>query len=75
MTKLLEKVISEVKKLPEPEQDRIAEDIFEMLRDIKDEQELDELERRIDAGLEPLYDHEEVWKEIEALETKGELPN
>ncbi len=52
----------------------LEEYIEDALEDMKDNRELDELERRIDAGLEPLYDHNDVWAEIEALEAKGALP-
>jgi hypothetical protein len=33
-----------------------------------------EIEARLEAGAEPLYSHEEVWAELEALEARGELP-
>ena len=40
------------------------------LEDARGLRELQALETRIDAGLEPLYDHDEVWAEIEALEAQ-----
>ena len=48
--------------------------IQEALQDARDLRELQALETRIDAGHEPLYDHDEVWAEIEALEAQGALP-
>jgi hypothetical protein len=48
--------------------------VQEALDDARDQRELNALVARIDAGLEPLYSHEEVWAEIEALEARGELP-
>ena len=53
----------------------LEEYIEDALDDAKDNREMDELERRIDAGLEPLYKHADVWAEIEALEAKGALPD
>jgi predicted transcriptional regulator len=41
--------------------------IQEALEDARDLRELQAPEARVDAGLEPLYDHDEVWAEIEAL--------
>lgn len=34
-----------------------------------------EIEARVVAGQETLYDHDEVWAEIETLEAQGALPN
>lgn len=33
------------------------------------------IEARLAAGQEPVYSHEEVWAEIDRLESKGELPD
>ena len=76
LTMLIEDAISTVlrSKLTDQEQAKLAENILETFQDIKDERELDKLEQQIDDDTEPLYDHEEVWKEIEELEAKGELP-
>jgi len=52
----------------------LKEYVQEALDDARDQRELDALVTRIDAGLEPLYSHEEVWAEIEALEARGGLP-
>jgi Arc/MetJ-type ribon-helix-helix transcriptional regulator len=52
----------------------LREYIEEALNDARDLRELQALETRIDAGLEPLYGHDEVWAEIEALEAQGALP-
>jgi hypothetical protein len=52
----------------------LADYIQEAVADARDRRELDALERRIDAGLEPLYDHDDIWAEIEALEAQGALP-
>jgi len=48
--------------------------VQEALEDARDLRELQALETRIDAGLESLYDHDDVWAEIEALEAQGALP-
>ena len=52
----------------------LREYVQEALEDARDNRELDALEARIDAGLEPLRDHEDVWAEIERLEAQGALP-
>jgi predicted transcriptional regulator len=41
--------------------------IQEAIDDARDLRELQAVEARIDAGIELLYDHDEVWAEIEAL--------
>ena len=33
------------------------------------------IEARLALGQEPVYSHEEVWAEIDRLESKGELPD
>jgi predicted DNA-binding protein len=33
------------------------------------------IEARLAAGQEPVYSHDEIWAEIELLESKGELPD
>jgi predicted DNA-binding protein len=33
------------------------------------------IEARLEAGQERIYSHEEIWAEIEGLESKGELPD
>ncbi len=48
--------------------------IAEALEDARDLREVVALERRIDAGQEPVYSHDDVWAEIEALEALGALP-
>jgi hypothetical protein len=48
--------------------------IQESLDDARDLRELQTVEARINTGLEPLYDHDQVWAEIEALEAQGALP-
>ena len=48
--------------------------IQEALDDARDNRELDALVRRVDAGSAPLFDHTDVWAEIEALEAQGVLP-
>jgi predicted transcriptional regulator len=52
----------------------LKEYVQEALDDARDQRELNALVASLDAGLEPLYSHEEVWAEIEALEARGELP-
>lgn len=48
--------------------------IQEALDDARDNRELDALVLRIDAGSEPLFDHADIWAEIDALEGQGALP-
>jgi Arc/MetJ-type ribon-helix-helix transcriptional regulator len=45
----------------------LREYVQEALEDARDLRELTALEARVEAGLEPLYDHDAVWAEIEAL--------
>jgi hypothetical protein len=52
----------------------LREYVQEALEDARDNRELDALEARIAAGLEPTYSHQDVWAEIEAAEARGELP-
>lgn len=52
----------------------LKEYVAEALEDARDNRELDVLEARIDAGIEPLRDHAEVWREIDRLEAEGALP-
>ena len=49
----------------------LAEYVQEALSDAQDNRDLDELERRIEAGEEPLFTHDEVWAEIARLEAEG----
>lgn len=49
--------------------------VQEALDDARDHRELSALVARIDAGLEPLHDHDDVWARIEALEAQGALPD
>jgi hypothetical protein len=47
---------------------------LEELEEIEDVQAVRQIEARIAAGQEPVYSHEDVWAEIDQLETQGELP-
>ena len=47
--------------------------IEEALDEAEDVRAVDEIESCIAAGQEPIYDHEDVWAEIEALEAEGAL--
>jgi antitoxin component of RelBE/YafQ-DinJ toxin-antitoxin module len=49
--------------------------IVEALEDADDTRAVREIEARLAAGEERVYAHEEVWAEIEALESKGALPD
>jgi predicted transcriptional regulator len=49
--------------------------VIEAIEDARDARELDALERKLDAGEAPLYEHDAVWAEIEALERSGGLPD
>jgi hypothetical protein len=48
---------------------------LEELEEVEDIKAVREIEARIAAGKEPVYSHEEVWAEIDKLESKGELPD
>lgn len=49
--------------------------LADALEEADDAQVVREIEARIAAGQEPLYTHEEVWSEIESLESQGALPD
>ena len=68
VAKLRGETVSEVVRIA------LRDYIQEAIDDARDLRELQALEARIDAGLEPLYDHDAVWAEIEALEAQGALP-
>ena len=61
VAKLRGETVSEVVRIA------LREYIQEAIDDARDLRELQALEARIDSGLEPLYDHDDVWAEIEAL--------
>jgi hypothetical protein len=33
------------------------------------------IEARMETGQEPIYSHDEIWGEIDTLESKGALPD
>jgi len=68
VAKLRGETVSEVVRIA------LRDYIQEAIDDARDLRELQAVEARIDAGLEPLYDHDKVWAEIEALEAQGALP-
>ena len=47
--------------------------VQEMPDDARDNRELDALIVRIDAGMEPLHDHADIWAEIDAPEAEDGL--
>jgi predicted DNA-binding protein len=49
--------------------------IVEALEETDDTRVVREIEARLAAGEERVYSHEEVWAEIEALESQGALPD
>lgn len=49
--------------------------ITEALEEEEDLRAVQAIEERIAAGQERVYSHEEVWAEIEALESQGALPD
>ena len=49
--------------------------IVEALEETDDTRAVREIEARLAAGEERVYSHEEVWAEIEALESQGALPD
>ncbi len=55
------------------------QEVLHLLADFIEEadeaRDIREIEAQIAAGQETLFTHEEVWAEIEALESKGALPN
>jgi hypothetical protein len=61
VAKLRGETVSEVVRVA------LREYVRKALEDARDLRELHSLDARIDAGLEPLYDHDEVWAEIESL--------
>lgn len=69
VAKLRGETVSDVVRLA------LNEYVQESLDDARDNRELDALVARLDADLEPLHDHADVWREIEALEAQGALPD
>jgi predicted DNA-binding protein len=49
--------------------------IAEAFEEAEDIRALDEVEARLAAGTEPIHEHADVWREIEALEAADALPN
>jgi predicted DNA-binding protein len=49
--------------------------IAEAFEEEEDVRAVQEIEKRIASGQERVYSHEEVWAEIEALESQGALPD
>jgi predicted DNA-binding protein len=49
--------------------------ITEALEEDEDARAVQAIEARIASGQERTYSHEEVWAEIEALESEGVLPD
>ncbi len=56
----------------------IWEELVKLLADLAEEDEdrrtAVEISARIARGEEPLYTHDQVWAELDALEAQGELP-
>lgn len=48
--------------------------IDEAMEEAEDVRAVQEIEGRIVTGQERVYSHEEVWAEIESLESQGTLP-
>jgi antitoxin component of RelBE/YafQ-DinJ toxin-antitoxin module len=61
VAKLRGETVSEVVRIA------LREYIQEAIEDARDSRELKPLDASTDAAPEPLYDHDEVWAEIEAL--------
>ncbi|MFQ5796534.1 MAG: DUF6290 family protein [Candidatus Bipolaricaulia bacterium] len=53
----------------------LEEYVTEALEEAEDVRAVQEIEARIASGEERTYSHDEVWKEIEALESQGALPD
>ena len=49
--------------------------IDEAMEEAEDVRAVQEIEERIAAGQERVYSHEEVWAEIESLESQGAVPD
>jgi|GEM_PF-1254637 len=49
--------------------------VAEVLEENEDIRIVQEVEARIAAGKEPIYSHQDMWAEVEALEAQGALPN
>jgi prevent-host-death family protein len=43
----------------------------EAIEDVEDMRACDEIERRIEGGLDATYDHDEMWAEVDALDATG----
>lgn len=52
----------------------LAEYVQEAIDDARDIRELDAQTADLRAGKAPLYEHAEVWAEIDELEAQGALP-
>ena len=61
--------------LSEVIREALTDYVTDAIEDARDARELDALERKLDAGEAPLYEHDAVWAEIEAAERSGELPD
>ena len=53
---------------------RQVQELTEAVEDAEDTRASDEMERRIASDEETTYSHDEVWAEIDRLETEGGLP-
>ena len=49
--------------------------VQDAMEEEEDIQAIREIEARIASGQERLYSHQEVWEELEALESQGALPD
>jgi predicted DNA-binding protein len=48
---------------------------LDLLEEAEDLRLVEEIEHRLAEGQERSYSHEEVWSEIDDLESRGELPD
>jgi predicted DNA-binding protein len=53
----------------------LEEYLTESIEDAEDVRVVELIEKRIAEGRERVYSHEEVWAELEALESQGALPD
>jgi len=53
----------------------LEEYLTESIEDAEDAHAVASIEKRIAEGRERIYSHEEVWAELEALESQGALPD
>jgi hypothetical protein len=54
---------------------QLLQQLEELEEEKEDAQAVREIEARLAVGQEPIYSHEEVWAELDRLESEGVLPD